>query len=161
MRGKELYPGVAYFRLNMPIPGAEKDTLVYICDADCRESLHVGIQLGEDVFFPIDTARAYPEFFTSVTEDEVRRAIAENNREYQMKEDVYLKKSTHMTYREAIQQMVQEAEKVHCDAGALRDIAMDGEKDFLNQVRAHTSKIITLLNTLDNQLPDNRAQMDL
>jgi hypothetical protein len=66
-----------------------------------------------------------------------------------------------MTYREAIQQMVQKADKVHFDAGALRDHAIDSEKDFLNQVRAHTSKIITLLNTLDNQLPDNRAHMDI
>lgn len=66
-----------------------------------------------------------------------------------------------MTYREKIQKMMVDADNVYCDAGWLRDRATDEEKDYYNNIRAHLTKAITLLNQLDNKLPENRAQMNI
>jgi hypothetical protein len=66
-----------------------------------------------------------------------------------------------MTYREAIQKMVKDVDNIYSDAGVLRDSATGKEKEVFNEVRTQTRNLFSLLNKFDNQLPDDRAHMEI
>lgn len=66
-----------------------------------------------------------------------------------------------MTYREHIQNEIDEIEKRYDRAGGLRDAAVGKEKDTWNEVRRLTREVSTLLRRLDDSLPEGRTKMKL
>lgn len=62
-----------------------------------------------------------------------------------------------MTYREKIQQMVEQINKLYNDANWLRDMAMDDEKDYWNKHRGIFYDAAKPLMQLDNMLTDRSA----
>lgn len=76
MKGKELYPNIAYFKLAKELPSAKVGSEVVICDADGRQCLHIneisenGVAFGEGISFDIGFAKRYPDWFIPVTEED-------------------------------------------------------------------------------------------
>ncbi len=66
-----------------------------------------------------------------------------------------------MTYREAIQKQIEKIEQLYDDASPLRDSAFGNEKESYNKVRYHLREASSVYRNLDDQLIDNRAQMEL
>jgi len=66
-----------------------------------------------------------------------------------------------MTYREHIQEMIQQLQDVYDRAGALRDHADGSEKEAFNQVRGRTSDTWVWLQRLDNSLSKGAAAEDI
>lgn len=65
------------------------------------------------------------------------------------------------TYRELIQDIYTRLDKVYDLTGALRDAAMENEKELFNQTRGVLGQLVSQWNRFDNNLPDARAQMKL
>ena len=65
------------------------------------------------------------------------------------------------TYRELIQDIISDLDKVYDKCGALRDAADWPEKAVYNDTRGAISSLLSKWRTFDNKLPDNRASMQL
>jgi hypothetical protein len=63
------------------------------------------------------------------------------------------------TYREAIQSMVERTEGMYDDTGNLRDVATGHEKEAWNKLRSIYRQASTILRSLDDSLPDERAKV--
>jgi hypothetical protein len=66
-----------------------------------------------------------------------------------------------MTYREAIQKLQSDIDRIYDDASPMRDCAALDEKQYWNNVRTHLRNAYLELGKLDNGLTDNRADMQL
>jgi hypothetical protein len=65
------------------------------------------------------------------------------------------------TYRQYIQSLIEEQEKIYDTAGGLRDHAAVNEKGRWNAIRTHAREVISVLWKLDNELSDSRASMKI
>lgn len=65
--------------------------------------------------------------------------------------------NTSSTYRDRIQALQNEADRLYNQIGGLRDFATGTEKDPLNNCRGLLSQVYSELGKLDNQLSRKRA----
>ncbi len=65
-----------------------------------------------------------------------------------------------MTYRQEIQTLIEDIDKLNDKAERLRDVAIEQEKDYWNGLRQKLSESIDILNRLDNSLTMARALME-
>lgn len=66
-----------------------------------------------------------------------------------------------MNYREAIQIQIAALQQIYDNCGGLRDVAAGPEKDAFNALRGGLIPLWSKLQTLDNNLPDHRAEYKL
>ncbi len=64
-----------------------------------------------------------------------------------------------MNYREKIQNMINQINQLYDDAGSLRDMASQQEKEHWNKFRGIFYDAAAPLRKLDNSLSDNRAKI--
>lgn len=64
-----------------------------------------------------------------------------------------------MTYREKIQEMIEQIDKLYDDAEWLRDVADEDEKRYLNKFREKFFDAGRPLRQLDYNISDKRASM--
>jgi hypothetical protein len=66
-----------------------------------------------------------------------------------------------MTYRDKIQEMILQIEKLYDDAGWLRDLATGDEKKYWNEFRGNILETSEPLRRLDDNMTDNRAKTEI
>ena len=66
-----------------------------------------------------------------------------------------------MTYREQIQAMIAEMERLYVLSHRMRDLAFENEKFFWNGFRLHMDDPLRYLRGLDNNLSDASAQREI
>ncbi|MES2457214.1 MAG: hypothetical protein V4594_16790 [Bacteroidota bacterium] len=65
-----------------------------------------------------------------------------------------------MTYRQEIQTLIEDIDKLNDKAERLRDVAVEQEKGYWNGLRQKLGASIDILNRLDNTLTMARALME-
>jgi hypothetical protein len=66
-----------------------------------------------------------------------------------------------MTYREAIQIQIKALQQLYDNAENLRDVATDEEKECFNALRRNLPALWSLLQGIDNRMPDSHAAYEL
>lgn len=63
------------------------------------------------------------------------------------------------TYRNFVQDIISDIDKLYDKIGALRDTAADNEKNVYNNSRGVLGELLSQWRHFDNSLPDNRATL--
>lgn len=72
-----------------------------------------------------------------------------------------LKICTMRTYRDFVQDIISDIDKLYDKIGALRDTAVTNEKNVYNDSRGTLGAMLTQWRHFDNSLPDERAALKI